>query len=184
MTIIWSKPCSVGGHVWEWVDLFWEANHTWTAQTNKKYTKFKEILDNEKFPFFFTALGNYVFWINIWKWNSFFTFTQSYIRSHTTWSLHKFLLLCFDHSFGVMVCNGWQFVVYFYSWWRHQMETFSALLSICAENSPVPGEFPSQRPVTRSFDVFFLSNGFIKSRSATISRRNLYHLRSVNWIPL
>ena len=35
------------------------------------------------------------------------------------------------------------------------METFSALLAICAGNSPVPGEFPAQRPVTRSFDVFF-----------------------------
>ena len=41
------------------------------------------------------------------------------------------------------------------SWWRHQMETFSALLAICAGNSPVPGEFPTQRSVTRSFDVFF-----------------------------
>ena len=41
------------------------------------------------------------------------------------------------------------------SWRRHQVETFSALLAICAGNSPVPGEFPSQRPVTRSFDVFF-----------------------------
>ena len=35
------------------------------------------------------------------------------------------------------------------------METFSALLAICAGNSPVPGDFPTQRPVTRSFDVFF-----------------------------
>ena len=35
------------------------------------------------------------------------------------------------------------------------METFSSLLAICAGNSPVPGEFPAQRPVTRSFDVFF-----------------------------
>ena len=35
------------------------------------------------------------------------------------------------------------------------METFSALLAICAGNSPVPGEVPAQRPVTRSFDVFF-----------------------------
>ena len=41
------------------------------------------------------------------------------------------------------------------AWWRHQMETFSALLAICAGNSPVHGEFPAQRPVTRSFDVFF-----------------------------
>ena len=40
-------------------------------------------------------------------------------------------------------------------WWRHQMETFSALLAICAGNSPVPGKFPTQRPVTRSFDVYF-----------------------------
>ena len=41
------------------------------------------------------------------------------------------------------------------SWWRHQMETFSALLATCAGNSSVPGEFPAQRPVTRSFYVFF-----------------------------
>ena len=41
------------------------------------------------------------------------------------------------------------------TWWRHQMETFSALLAICAGNSPVTGEFPAQRPVTRGFDVFF-----------------------------
>ena len=40
------------------------------------------------------------------------------------------------------------------TWWRHQMATFSALLAICAGNSPVPGEFPAQRPVTRSFDLF------------------------------
>ena len=40
-------------------------------------------------------------------------------------------------------------------WWRHQMEIFSALLAICAGNSPVTGEFPAQKPVTRSFDVLF-----------------------------
>ena len=40
-------------------------------------------------------------------------------------------------------------------WWRHQMETFSALLALCEGNSPITGEFPSHRPVTRSFDVFF-----------------------------
>ena len=31
----------------------------------------------------------------------------------------------------------------------------SALLTLCEGNSSVTGEFPSQRPVTRSFDVFF-----------------------------
>ena len=35
------------------------------------------------------------------------------------------------------------------------MEIFSALLAICAGNSPVIGEFPAQRSVTQSFDVFF-----------------------------
>ena len=40
-------------------------------------------------------------------------------------------------------------------WWHRQMEIFSALLATCAGNSPVTGEFPTQRPVTRSFDVFF-----------------------------
>ena len=46
------------------------------------------------------------------------------------------------------------------------MEKFPSLLAICAGNSPLTGEFPAQRPVTRSFDVFFdlrqnerLSNG-------------------------
>ena len=41
------------------------------------------------------------------------------------------------------------------AWWRHQMERFSALLTICARNSPVTGEFPTQRPATRSSNVFF-----------------------------
>ena len=35
------------------------------------------------------------------------------------------------------------------------MDTFSALLGICAGNSPVTGEFSAQMPVTRSFDVLF-----------------------------
>ena len=58
------------------------------------------------------------------------------------------------------------FEIYFLvSWWRHQMEAFSALLNLCVGNSPVTGEFPSHRPVTRSFDVFFylcLSKWWIK----------------------
>ena len=41
------------------------------------------------------------------------------------------------------------------TWWRHQMGTFSALLALCVGNSTVTGEFPTQRPVTRSFDVSF-----------------------------
>ena len=40
------------------------------------------------------------------------------------------------------------------AWWRHQMETFSAFLAICAGNSPTTGEIPAQKSVTRNFDVF------------------------------
>ena len=42
-----------------------------------------------------------------------------------------------------------------HSWWYHQMETISGLLAFCEGNQPVTGGFPSQRPVTQSFDVFF-----------------------------
>ena len=41
------------------------------------------------------------------------------------------------------------------STWRHQIETLSALVALCEGNPPVTGGFPSQRPVTRGFDVFF-----------------------------
>ena len=59
---------------------------------------------------------------------------------------------CLSQLFHLLAeCGEWLYV----SWWRHSMETFSALLVICAENSPVPGEFPTQRPVTRSFYVYF-----------------------------
>ena len=77
-------------------------------------------------------------------------------------------------------------VLTYLSWWRHQMKTSSALLTICAGNSPVTGEFPTspvtgefptQRPVTRSFDVFFdlrrnkrLSKQSWGSRFGTLSR--------------
>ena len=42
-----------------------------------------------------------------------------------------------------------------WTWWHPQMETFSALLGLCAGNSPATCEFPTQRPVMWSFDVFF-----------------------------
>ena len=64
------------------------------------------------------------------------------------------------------------------SWWRHQMETFSALLTICAGNSPVPGEFPAQRPVTRSFDVSLICariNGWVDNSEAGDLRRHRVH---------
>ena len=42
-----------------------------------------------------------------------------------------------------------------YSWWHHQSEIFSVLLALCEGNPLVTGGFPSQRPMTWSFIVFF-----------------------------
>ena len=65
-----------------------------------------------------------------------------------------------------------------WAWWRHQMETFSALLYLCAGNSPVTSKFPSQRPVTRSFDVFMIcawTNSWVHNRDAGDLRRHWSH---------
>ena len=48
-----------------------------------------------------------------------------------------------------------RYSVYYVRVMARLLEVISALLALCAGNSPVTGEFPSQRPVTRSFDVFF-----------------------------
>ena len=53
------------------------------------------------------------------------------------------------------------------------METFSALLALCALNSPVAGEFPSQRPVTRSFQIFY--DRQVNNREAGDLRRYRAH---------
>ena len=61
-------------------------------------------------------------------------------------------------------------------WWRHQMETFPALLALYVGNSPVTGEFPSQRPVTRSFDVVF--DLHLNKRLSKQSRRRWFETSS------
>ena len=79
----------------------------------------------------------------------------------TTWllSVPIYARLSTTTSLSISVCTWRNYyvccMIFTLAWWRHQMETFSALLAICAGNSPVPGEFPAQRPVTRSFDVYF-----------------------------
>ena len=65
----------------------------------------------------------------------------------------------------ISFAHVWSLWLLVRTWWRHQMETKSALLALCAGNSQISGEFPSQRPVTRSFGVFFMcvwTNGWAK----------------------
>ena len=59
------------------------------------------------------------------------------------------VILIIHVTFGILT------VIQHAPWWRHQMETFSALLALCVGYSPVAGEFPSQRLATQSFDVYF-----------------------------
>ena len=66
-----------------------------------------------------------------------------YIRWHST---QRYASLWYSELIG------WNELI---PWWRNQMEIVSTLLALFAENSPVTGEFPARRPVTRSFDVFF-----------------------------
>ena len=79
-----------------------------------------------------------------------YDFSNLWVRAHFSTALfisnffHKQALCCAQTTVLIELL-----------WWRHQMETFSALLAIYAGNSPVPGELPAQRPVTRSFHVFF-----------------------------
>ena len=61
--------------------------------------------------------------------------------------------------------------------WRHQMETFSALLVLCVGNSPVTDEFPSQKPVARNFSVFF-DLRLKKKRSSKQLRRRWFEMSS------
>ena len=65
-------------------------------------------------------------------------------------------------------------------WWRHQMETFSALLAFCAGNSPVTDDFPAHRPVTPSFDFVLWSApekkpGEVNNGEAGDLRRHCVH---------
>ena len=75
--------------------------------------------------------------------------------------------------------KAWFFKVYFLiTWWRHQMETFSALLALCMENWPVTGEFPLKGQ-WRGALIFSLIcawiNGSVNNREAGDLRRHHPH---------
>ena len=64
------------------------------------------------------------------------------------------------------------------TWWRHQMETFPALLTICAGNSPVPVNSP-HKGQWRGALMFTLIcariNGWVNNREAGDLRRYRAH---------
>ena len=76
--------------------------------------------------------------------------------------------------------NGRYFIDHIFNFLAHLMMTssngnISALLALCAGNSPVTGEFPPQRPVKRSFDVSLSApsiKGWVNNREAGDLRRH------------
>ena len=82
---------------------------------------------------------------------------------------HFPITICRSH---IMQLDIW------WTWWRHQMEAFSALLAICAGNSPLTSVFPAQRPAARSFDIFFICawiNGWVNNQEAGELRLHRSH---------
>ena len=81
------------------------------------------------------------------------------------------LASCAGNSLLNIYMSGW--------WWRHQMETFSALLALWAGNSPVTGEFPSQNASDMELWCFLsicaLINGWVNNREAVDLRRHRAH---------
>ena len=61
------------------------------------------------------------------------------------------------------------------------METFPALLALYGGNLSVTGELHSQRPATRSFDVFFCAwtNDWVNNRDAGDMRRHRTHYDAI-----
>ena len=68
------------------------------------------------------------------------------------------------------------------------METFSAATGPLCGDSPVTGDFPSQRPVTQSFDVFIWSvprtNSWVNNREDGDLRRHRAHYHVIVMIKL
>ena len=100
---------------------------------------------------------------------------KSIVREHCGYGVN------FDVSTKVpwQSCCHLSVINYFSTWWRHQMETFSALLApLCGEFTAVTGDFPAQRPEARSFDIFFdlrQNKRLSKQSSAGDFRRHRVH---------
>ena len=111
----------------------------------------------------------------LWKWTT---------LAPTLHKKHISSLLFYRPRYNGLIFNlpGNIATIYFLrhiSWWRHLMETFSALLDLWYGNPPVAGGFNTQMPVPRSFEVFF--DVGLKKRLSKQSRRRWFEtpLRSL-----
>ena len=76
-------------------------------------------------------------------WTGVFIYTS---KRTNEWHLTRLWFWINDIHIGWCVINFWlrnrRNTGEHYTWWRHQMETLSALLALCAGNSPVPVNSP------------------------------------------
>ena len=97
-----------------------------------------------------------------------FCMLMSYLFLETYWLYNNYILpyMKFDSKTHKYCTKGISFKTWFHNNFTSYMYNvytiahddvikMEALLALCAVNSPITGEFPSQRSVMRSFDVFF-----------------------------
>ena len=89
---------------------------------------------------------------------------------------------CTNNRFLTQIDSNAEWVSMSRRWQLFHMVTSSngnifRVTDFCMGNSPVTGEFPTQRPVTRNFDIFFdLSlNGWVNNHDAGDLRRHRAH---------
>ena len=73
---------------------------------------------------------------------------------HCSCYLHSLLTTCYHYT-AVGKCCTYVFILFDCFMMTKSNGNNSVLLALCLQNSPVTGEFASQRPVAQSFDVFF-----------------------------
>ena len=113
-----------------------------------------------------SALAWYSCWPGLSPWGE--SWKRTRVARTAALTRYRYATQPTDDAIDEMICFiHWMYVIRLkckrmaphsfltFSWWRHQMETFSALLVLCAGNSPATGELITQRPVTRRFDDFF-----------------------------
>ena len=77
-----------------------------------------------------------------------------------------------------------------FSWWRHQMETFSALLALCAGNSPVPVNSPHKGQWCGALMFSLICtwiNAWVNNPEALDLRRHRAHYDVIvmeSWFPM
>ena len=101
-------------------------------------------------------------------------YIQQYLWDVTTCPCPWYLLLAQHSSLNKHI----NLIQYQGTWWRHQMETFSALLALCAGNSPVPVNSPHKGQWRGALMFSFICvwiNDWVNNREAGDLRRHRGH---------